>query len=101
MCRILFQPLIPILRFTYLKEVSVVVVVDEDLELLEHLEVLHDLDLGVLEPLPERVVVRVGDVQELGAARAQVRDRLDDVVRPAQANNGVSRNGASFKGYKS
>ena len=65
-----------------LQQVAVVVVVDENPQLLEGVDVLLDLDLGVLEPLAQLAVVGVGDVEELGASVPEVLDALDDVVRP-------------------
>ena len=64
-----------------LEQVAVVVVINEDLQLLQGVDVFLDLDLGVLEALAELVVVGVRNVEELGAAVAQVLDTLDDVVR--------------------
>ena len=63
-----------ILKTIHLEQVSVVVVVDEDLELLELADVLDDLYLGPGQPLPQLVVVRVRDVEELGAALSQIID---------------------------
>ena len=65
-----------------LQQVAVVVVVDENPQLLEGVDVLLDLDLGVLEPLAQLAVVGVGDVEELSASVPEVLDALDDVVRP-------------------
>ena len=66
-----------ILKNIHLEQVSVVVVVDEDFQLLELVDVLDHLHLGPGQPLPQLVVVRVRDVEELGAARSQIIDLMN------------------------
>src|SRR6187200_772042 len=60
-----------------LQQVALVVAVDEDPEPLEVLEVLGDL----ADAVRRLVVVRVGRVEELDAARLELLDGLDDVAR--------------------
>lgn len=54
-----------------LKEVALVVVVNEDLQLLQGVNVLLNLDSGMLEPLSEALVIGVGDSEELNASFGQ------------------------------
>ena len=65
-----------------LEQVTVIVVIDENPQLLEDVDVFFDLHLGALEPLAELAVIGVGNVQELSASVPKVLDALDDVVRP-------------------
>ena len=66
-----------------LQQVAVVVVVDQDLELLQLVDVLLHLHFGLGQAALQLVVVGVRDVEELGAALAEVAHRLEDVVGPA------------------
>lgn len=63
-----------------LQQVAVVVEVDQDVELLDGVEVLHDLRGRALEALTKLLVVRLGHHQEVHAPRAEVADRGDDVL---------------------
>ena len=51
-----------------LQQVAVVVVVDEDVERLEHGHVFDDAHLGQGQPLAQRLVVRGRHLEELHAA---------------------------------
>ena len=66
----------------YLQQVTLLVIVDQDLQLLQLFQVFLDLNLGVGQPLLQLGVVGVRDVQELGAASPQRLDGADDVVGP-------------------
>ena len=77
-----------------LEQVAVLIIVDEDVQLGEHVHVLGDLKVGVLEADLEVLIVRRRHGQELAAARAQGLDRLDDVVG---AERNVLRAGAAVK----
>lgn len=57
-----------------LQQVAVVVEVDQDVELLDGVEVLHDLRGRALEALTKLLVVRLGHHQEVHAPRAEVAD---------------------------
>ena len=50
-----------------LEQITVVIVVNQDLELLEGVQALLDLDLGVGQVALQLAVVDVRDVEELGA----------------------------------
>ena len=63
---------------SHLEQISVVVVVNENLELLELANVLDHFDLGPGQPLPQLFVVRVRDVEELHAALFQVSNLGDE-----------------------
>lgn len=63
-----------------LKKVTLVVVVDEDLVLLEDVDVLGYFDVHVGEVLSQDVVVCVGDAQELNASASEVFDSFDDCL---------------------
>ena len=64
-----------------LEQITVVIVVNQDLELLESVQALLDLDLGVGQVALQLSVVDVRDVEELGAASSQGFDGGDDVFR--------------------
>ena len=66
----------------YLQQVTLLVIVDQNLQLLQLLQVFLDLNLGVGQPLLQLGVVGVRDVQELGATSPQRLDGADDVVGP-------------------
>ena len=55
-----------------LEQISVVVVVDENLQLLEFVDAFDHFNLGLGQPLPQLSVVLVRDVEELHAALFQV-----------------------------
>ena len=65
-----------------LEQVTVIVVIDENPQLLEDVDVFFDLHLGALESLAQLAVIGVRNVQELGTSVPKVLDALDDVVRP-------------------
>ena len=64
-----------------LEQITVVIVVNQDLELLEGVQALLDLDLGVGQVALQLAVVDVWDVEELGATSSQGFDGGDDVFR--------------------
>ena len=65
-----------------LKEVALVVVVDENLLPLQDVDILLHLDVHVGESTPQVVVICIGDlVEELDATRFHASHRLDDVLR--------------------
>ena len=57
-----------------LEQISVVVVVDENLQLLEFVDAFDHFNLGLGQPLPQLSVVLVRDVEELHSALFQVLD---------------------------
>lgn len=64
----------------HLQKISIVVVVDENLELLQLCNVLLHLHLGPGQALPQLIVVGRGNVEELGATLAKVSHGREDVV---------------------
>ena len=69
------------LKKANLEQITVVIVVNQDLELLEGVQALLDLDLGVGQVALQLAVVDVWDVEELGATSSQGFDGGDDVFR--------------------
>lgn len=57
-----------------LQQVAVVIEIDQNVELLDGVEVFHDLRRRALEALPKLLVVRLGHHQEVHASLAQVAD---------------------------
>jgi len=66
----------------YLEKISVVIVVNQDLQLLDLVQVLLHLDRRASEPLPEQVIVAVRDIEELCPTCAKVLNGLYDIKRP-------------------
>lgn len=63
-----------------LQQVTSLVKVNQDIQALQHVEVLLEFQSRFLQALPHRRVVRLGHLDELHATRLQVRDVPDDVV---------------------
>ena len=67
----------------YLQKVAVIIVVNQDLQLLQHRQVLLDLHLGVGQPFPEQLIIAVRNVEKLLSSGSQVGDSFDDIMGPA------------------
>ena len=67
----------------YLQEVAVIIVVNQDLQLLQHRQVLLHLDLGVGQPFSKEFIVAVRNVEKLLSSGSQVGDSFDDIMGPA------------------
>ena len=72
----------------YLQKVAVIIVVNQDLQLLQHRQILLHLDLGVGQPLPEELIIAVRNVEKLLSSGSQVGDSFDDIMGPAVHRSG-------------
>ena len=64
----------------YLQEISIVIVVNEYLQLLQGCQVLLDLDFRVSQALSEQIIITVRNVEKFLSSGSQVCDGFDDVV---------------------
>ena len=86
----------------YLEKISIVVIINQDLQLLDLVQVLLHLQTPLIiaenfflvyldrrtsEPLPEQVIVAVRDIEELGPTCAKVLNGLYDVKRPGEGKS--------------
>ena len=84
----------------YLKKISIVVVINQDLQLLDLVQVLFHLQTPLIthqlllliylhrrasKPLPEQVIVAVRNIEKLCSTGTKVLNRLYDVKRPGEA----------------
>ena len=62
-----------------LKEVALVIVVDQDLQFLKHIDIFFYLNASMLKTLPESLVVSVRDGKELNTSVRECSHCLNDV----------------------
>ena len=70
----------------YLQKISIVIVVNENLQLPQDLQVLLHVDLRLGESLLQLIVITVRNVEELLSSGPQVGDSRDDVMGPEREN---------------
>ena len=86
----------------YLEKISIVIVVNQDLQLLDLVQVLLHLQTPLIideiflyiyldrrtsEPFPEQVIVAVRDIEELCPTCAKVLNGLYDIKRPGEGKS--------------
>ena len=63
-----------------LQQISIFIIINQNLQLLQNLQILFDFHIAVGQILAKHIIVSIRNGQEMHAASAQIPNGLDDIV---------------------